>query len=91
MNKQELVEVVAKECEVSKACGEKAVNAILDGIKNGVKKTKEVRLIGFGTFSVRARKARKGRNPQTGAVINIKASKTVKFTAGQDFKNAVNK
>ena len=91
MNKQELVEVVAKECEVSKACGEKAVNAILDGIKNGVKKTKEVRLIGFGTFSVRTRKARKGRNPQTGAVINIKASKTVKFTAGQDFKNAVNK
>ena len=91
MNKQELVEVVAKECEVSKACGEKAVNAILDGIKNGVKKTKEIRLIGFGTFSVRARKARKGRNPQTGAVIHIKASKTVKFTPGKDFKNAVNK
>ncbi|OHB91155.1 MAG: DNA-binding protein HU [Planctomycetes bacterium RIFCSPHIGHO2_12_42_15] len=91
MNKQELVEVVAKECEVSKACGEKAINAILDGIKSGVKKTKEVRLIGFGTFSVRTRKARKGRNPQTGAVINIKASKTVKFTPGQDFKNAVNK
>jgi len=91
MNKQELVEIVAKECEVSKACGETAVNAVLNGIKNGVKKTKEVRLIGFGTFSVRTRKARKGRNPQTGAVINIKASKTVKFTPGQDFKNAVNK
>ncbi len=91
MNKQELVEVVAKECAVSKACGEKAVNAVLNGIKAGVKKSKEVRLIGFGTFSVRTRKARKGRNPQTGAVINIKASKTVKFTAGQDFKNAVNK
>src|SRR3990172_1091415 len=57
MNKQELVEVVAKECEVSKACGEKAINAILDGIKSGVKKTKEVRLIGFGTFSVRTKKA----------------------------------
>ncbi len=91
MNKQELVEIVAKECEVSKACGEKAVNAVLNGIKNGVKKSKEVRLIGFGTFSVRSRKARKGRNPQTGAVINIKASKTVKFTAGQDFKSTVNK
>ncbi|MCF6155078.1 MAG: HU family DNA-binding protein [Candidatus Brocadia sp.] len=91
MNKQELVEIVAKECEMSKACGEMAVNAVLNGIKNGVKKTKEVRLIGFGTFSVRTRKARKGRNPQTGAVINIKASKTVKFTAGQDFKNVVNK
>ena len=91
MNKQELVEIVAKECEVSKACGESAVNAVLSGIKSGVKKSKEVRLIGFGTFSVRARKARKGRNPQTGAVINIKASKTIKFTAGQDFKNIVNK
>ncbi|BBO17708.1 DNA-binding protein [Candidatus Brocadia pituitae] len=91
MNKQELVEIVAKECEVSKACGEAAVNAVLNGIKSGVKKSKEVRLIGFGTFSVRARKARKGRNPQTGAVINIKASKAIKFTAGQDFKNAVNK
>ena len=91
MNKQELVEVVAKECEVSKACGEKAVNAVLDGIKSGVKKSKEVRLIGFGSFSVKARKARKGRNPQTGETINIKASKTVKFSAGQDFKNMVNK
>ncbi|HJW87751.1 MAG: HU family DNA-binding protein [Planctomycetes bacterium] len=91
MNKQELIEAVAKECEISKACGEQAVNAVLTGIKNGVKKNKEVRLIGFGTFSVRSRKARKGRNPQTGATINIKASKTVKFTAGQDFKGLVNK
>ncbi|OOP57716.1 MAG: DNA-binding protein HU [Candidatus Brocadia carolinensis] len=91
MNKQELVNIVAKECEVSKACGEAAVNAVLNGIKTGVKKSKEVRLIGFGTFSVRTRKARKGRNPQTGAVINIKASKAIKFTAGQDFKSAVNK
>ena len=91
MNKQELVEVVAKECEVSKACGEKAVNAVLTGIKNGVRKSKEVRLIGFGTFSVRSRKARKGRNSRTGEIINIEASKTIKLTAGQDFKNAVNK
>lgn len=91
MNKQELVELVAKECELSKANGEKAVNAVLNGIKNGVKKSKEVRLIGFGSFSIRARKARKGRNPQTGAIINIKASKTIKFTPGQDFRNVVNK
>lgn len=91
MNKQELVEYVAKDCEVSKACAEKAVNAVLSGIKQGVKKTKEVRLIGFGTFSVKSRKARKGRNPQTGEVINIKASKTIKFTVGQDFKKVVSK
>lgn len=91
MNKQELVEYVANECSVSKACGEKAVNAVLNGIKQGVKKSNEVRLIGFGTFSVKERKARKGRNPQTGAVINIKASKTVKFSVGQDFKKVVAK
>ncbi|MCF6158095.1 MAG: HU family DNA-binding protein [wastewater metagenome] len=91
MNKQELVELVAKECDMSKAHGERAVNAVLNGIKSGVKKTKEVRLIGFGSFSVKTRKARKGRNPQTGDVINIKASKTIKFTPGQDFKSVVNK
>lgn len=96
MNKQELIEIVAKECEISKACGEKAVNAVLDGIKNGLKKSKgkeieAVRLIGFGSFSVRERKARKGRNPQTGETIKIKASKTIKFTPGQDFKSLVNK
>ncbi|TLD43416.1 MAG: DNA-binding protein HBsu [Candidatus Jettenia ecosi] len=91
MNKQELVEMVAKECEMSKANGEKAVNAVLNGIKTGVKKNKEVRLIGFGSFTVKERKARKGRNPQTGATINIKASKAIKFTPGQDFKNIVNK
>lgn len=91
MNKQELIELVANECEMSKANGEKAVNAVLNGIKSGVKKSKEVRLIGFGSFSVRARKARKGRNPQTGDIINIKASKTIKFSPGQDFKSVVNK
>jgi len=91
MNKQELIEYVVNECEVSKACGERAVNAVLDGIKQGIKKTKEVRLIGFGTFSVKNRKARKGRNPQTGEEINIKASKTIKFNAGQDFKNVLSK
>jgi DNA-binding protein HU-beta len=91
MNKQELIELVANECDMSKANGEKAVNAVLNGIKSGVKKSKEVRLIGFGSFSVRTRKARKGRNPQTGDVINIKASKTIKFSPGQDFKTVVNK
>lgn len=57
MNKQELIELVAKECDMSKANGEKAVNAVLNGIKNGVEKSKEVRLIGFGSFSVKTRKS----------------------------------
>ena len=92
MNKQELIEAVAKECEVSKACGEKAVNAVLSGIKSGVKKGKEVRLIGFGTFSVRSRKARKGRNPQTGAVINIKRQQSGKiycWTGFQEYRQQI--
>ena len=90
MNKQELVEIVAKECEVSKACGESAVNAVLSGIKSGVKKSKEVRLIGFGTFSVRARKARKGRNPQTGDQIKISARRVLTFRPSQVLKALLN-
>jgi DNA-binding protein HU-beta len=86
MNKQDLVEAVAKELDTSKAQGERVVNAVLSGISKGVKKDKSVQLIGFGTFLVKKRKARKGRNPQTGETINIKASKTVGFKAGQKFK-----
>jgi len=86
MNKQNLVEAVAKELDTSKAQAGRAVNAVLSGISKGLRKDKNVQLIGFGTFLVRRRKARKGRNPQTGETINIKASKTVGFKAGQKFK-----
>jgi len=86
MNKQNLVEAVAKELDTSKAQAGRAVNAVLSGISKGLKKDKNVQLIVFGTFLVRRRKARKGRNPQTGETINIKASKTVGFKAGQKFK-----
>ena len=86
MNKQDLVEAVAKELDTSKAQAGRAVNAVLSGISKGLRKDKNVQLIGFGTFLVRRRKARKGRNPQTGETINIKASKTVGFKAGQKFK-----
>lgn len=88
MNKVELVEAVQKSLgkETSKAEAERAVNAVIDGIKIGVKKTKTVQLIGFGTFKVAARKARTGVNPKTGAKIKIKASKTVKFVAGKALK-----
>ncbi len=89
MNKQDLVEAVAKELDTSKAQGERAVNAVLSGISKGVKKDKSVQLIGFGTFLVKIRKARKGRNPQTGETINIKASRTVGFKVGQKFKEMV--
>ena len=89
MNKGDLVEAVAKELKDSKAASERAVNAVLSSIKKGLKKDKKVQLVGFGTFEVRKRKARKGRNPRTGAAITIKARKTVGFKAGQDLKNSV--
>ncbi|HVE15844.1 MAG TPA: HU family DNA-binding protein [Chthoniobacterales bacterium] len=91
MNKVELVEAVQKSLgkETSKAEAERAVNAVIDGIKVGVKKTKTVQLIGFGTFKVASRKARTGVNPKTGAKIKIKASKTVKFVAGKALKETL--
>ena len=89
MNKQNLVEAVAKELGTSKAGGERAVNAVLCGISKGVKKDKGVQLIGFGTFSVKKRKARTGRNPQTGETLKIKASRTVGFKAGKKLKDSV--
>lgn len=89
MNKQTLIESVAKELNVSNAQGDKAINAVLNGISKGLKKDKNVQLIGFGTFLVRTRKARKGRNPQTGEAIKIKASKTVGFRVGKKLKETI--
>jgi Bacterial nucleoid DNA-binding protein len=91
MNKVELVEAVQKSLgkETSKAEAERAVNAVIDAIKVGIKKTKTVQLIGFGTFKVASRKARTGVNPKTGEKIKIKASKTVKFVAGKALKDTL--
>jgi DNA-binding protein HU-beta len=87
MNKAELVEAVQKSLVSSKADAERAVVAVIDSIKSGLKKGKPVQLIGFGTFKVANRKARLGINPKTGEKIKIKASKTVKFSAGKDLKS----
>jgi DNA-binding protein HU-beta len=89
MNKQELFENVASELNTSKAQGEKIVNAVFKSIQTGLKKDKTVQLVGFGTFNVRSRKARIGRNPQTGAEIKIKPSRTVGFKAGKSQKESV--
>ena len=89
MNKSELIEQVAKESGLSKADAERALNATTDTIKKALKKNDTVQLIGFGSFSVVKRKARKGRNPQTGEEIKIKASKAPKFTPGKAFKDAI--
>jgi len=88
MSKAELVAAIQKSLgkETSTAQAERALKSVIDGIKAGVKKTKSVQLVGFGTFKVASRKARIGVNPKTGEKIKIKASKTVKFVAGKAFK-----
>lgn len=88
MNKAELVLEVQKNlgADTSKAAAERAVEAVIDAITKGIKKDKTVQLIGFGTFSVAKRAARKGVNPKTGEPIKIAASKTVKFKAGAGLK-----
>ena len=79
MTKGELIDAVAKDAKISKVAAGVAVDAIFDSIAKAIKKSKRFQVPGFGTFTVRSRKARKGRNPQTGAVINIKASRSVGF------------
>ena len=89
MNKQDLIDAILANKEAgieSKAAAGRAVDAVLDGITAGIKKDGLVQLIGFGTFTVKERAARTGRNPQTGATIKIKASKTVGFKAGAALK-----
>ncbi len=91
MNKMELVEHIAEEMNSSKAEAARALDSVLDGITKAVKKGDEVRLVGFGTFSVKKRAAGKGRNPATGEEIKIPASKSVRFKQGAALKEAVNK
>lgn len=90
MNKAELVEAVAEAADLSKASATRAVDAMLDSITNTLKSGDQVSLVGFGTFQVRERAARTGRNPQTGATINIAAAKVPSFKAGKALKDAVN-
>lgn len=94
MNKQELIEAILANKEAgieSKAAAGRALDAVLDGISAGIKKDGLVQLIGFGTFQVKKREARTGRNPQTGETIKIKASKTVGFKAGAALKEVAAK
>jgi DNA-binding protein HU-beta len=91
MNKQELIDAVAKDTGASKVHTGETLDALLEVIKKAVSKGDAVQLIGFGSFSSGKRAARTGRNPKTGEAIKIAAAKTVKFTAGKAFKDAVNK
>lgn len=89
MTKAELIDKISASAGLSKADAGKALDSTLNAIKVSLKKGQKVTLVGFGTFSVVKRKSRKGRNPRTGDVITIPASKTPKFTAGKALKNAV--
>lgn len=89
MTKADLIERVATTAKLSKADATRALDATLNAVKGALKKGQKVTLVGFGTFSVAKRKARQGRNPQTGETITIKAARVPKFAAGKALKSAV--
>lgn len=89
MNKAELIEAVAKVTEMTKADTERALDAFIDVVSKNIKKKDGVKLVGFGTFAVSARKARVGRNPQTGEEIQIPARKVPVFRPGKELKDSV--
>lgn len=89
MTKAELVASIGKEAKISKSAAEKALNAFCNTVTKALKKGDKLTLTGFGTFSVAKRKARMGRNPQTGKEIKIPATKVAKFKAGNLLRNAV--
>lgn len=91
MNKTELVASVAEKAGLTKKDAEKAINALFTSVEEALAQEDKVQIIGFGTFEVKAREERKGRNPQTGAEITIPASKNPVFKAGKSLKDVVNK
>ena len=91
MNKTDFIAEVAKKAEIEKKVSEKAVNAALDVITAQLAKGEKIQLVGFGTFEVRARAAKQGRNPKTGEAITVPASKAPAFKAGKVLKDAVAK
>ena len=90
MNKQQLIENIAASADITKAAAGRALDSMIDSITDSLKNGDSVVLVGFGTFSVRDRAARMGRNPQTGEEIQIKAAKVPAFKAGKALKGAVN-
>ena len=90
MNKSELVDAIADAADLSKASAGRALDAAVDAVTSALSNGDQVSLVGFGTFSVKYRAARAGRNPQTGAEIQIKAANVPSFKAGKALKDAVN-
>ena len=90
MNKAELIEAMAESADISKAAAGRALDGMVDAVTNAMKAGDTLSLVGFGTFSVKERAAREGRNPQTGETIKIKASRIPSFKAGKALKDAIN-
>ena len=90
MNKSELIDAIAKHADISKAAAGRALDATVNSIKNSLLKGDIVTLVGFGSFYVGKRTARAGRNPRTGASIEIEAAKVPKFRAGKELKDSLN-
>lgn len=89
MNKADLIDKIAKDARISKTASAKAIESLVDGITRALKKGDRVALVGFGTFTVSRRKARVGRNPQTGEQIEIKARKVARFRPGKDLSSTI--
>ena len=90
MNKSELIDAIAAGADISKAAAGRALDSMLGSVTDSLQKGEQVSLVGFGTFSVKERAARTGRNPKTGETIQIKAAKVPGFKAGKALKDAVN-
>ncbi|MCG7897592.1 MAG: HU family DNA-binding protein [Candidatus Thiodiazotropha lotti] len=90
MNKAELIEAMAESADISKAAAGRALDGMVNAVTEAMKAGDTLSLVGFGTFSVKERAARDGRNPQTGETIKIKASKIPSFKAGKALKDAIN-
>lgn len=91
MNKAMLIDKIAGDAGITKSAAATAVDSLVDGITRSLKKNQRVTIVGFGTWAVSKRKARTGRNPQTGEAIKIKAKKAVRFKAGKQLEGALNK
>ncbi|WP_438767432.1 nucleoid-associated protein HU-beta [Kushneria sp. TE3] len=90
MNKSELIEAIAASADIPKAAAGRALDAMIDSVTDSLKQGDSVALVGFGTFSIKERAARSGRNPQTGKTIEISAANVPSFKAGKALKDAVN-
>jgi len=91
VNKADLIEKIAKDAKINKTQADATINSALAGIQSALRRGERVTLVGFGTFSTGTRKARTGRNPQTGSSIKIEAKKVARFSPGADLKAAVNR